>query len=420
VKLTGYRPTVKGNRRQIEAALHLLETAEKPLLYVGGGAIAANAHAQIAEFAERFQLPVTTTLMGIGAFDEHHPLSVGMLGMHGTAYANFAVTGCDLLIAVGARFDDRVTGKLDEFASKAKVIHVDIDPAEVGKNRAPDVPIVGDVRVVLEQILQKAREFDYPTNSDRTQAWLAQIERWRQDYPLQVPRPEGRLSPQEVIVEVGRQAPHAYYTTDVGQHQMWAAQFLKNGPRRWISSAGLGTMGFGLPAAMGVKVAIPDEEVICISGDSSFQMNLQELATLTQFNIHAKTIIINNGWQGMVRQWQEAFYGERYSNSNMEAGMPNVELLAQAYGMKGITIRHRDELAAKIAEMLAHDGPVLVNAIVTKDENCYPMVAPGQSNARMIGLPKIVTGGCEMHNCPSCGAVNSWNNKFCPECGAKL
>jgi len=376
VKLSGYRPTVKGNRRQIEAALHLLETAEKPLLYVGGGAIAANAHAQIAEFAERFQLPVTTTLMGIGAFDEHHPLSVGMLGMHGTAYANFAVTGCDLLIAVGARFDDRVTGKLDEFASKAKVIHVDIDPAEVGKNRAPDVPIVGDVRVVLEQILQKAREFDYPTNSDRTQAWLAQIDRWRQDYPLQVPRPEGRLSPQEVIVEVGRQAPHAYYTTDVGQHQMWAAQFLKNGPRRWISSA--------------------------------------------QFNIHAKTIIINNGWQGMVRQWQEAFYGERYSNSNMEVGMPDVELLAQAYGIKGITIRHREELAAKIAEMLAHDGPVLVNAIVTKDENCYPMVAPGQSNARMIGLPKIVTRSCEMLNCPSCGAVNSVNNKFCPECGAKL
>ncbi|MFM6060209.1 MAG: biosynthetic-type acetolactate synthase large subunit [Microcystis aeruginosa] len=420
VKLTGYRPTVKGNRRQIEAALHLLETAEKPLLYVGGGAIAANAHAQIAEFAERFQLPVTTTLMGIGAFDEHHPLSVGMLGMHGTAYANFAVTECDLLIAVGARFDDRVTGKLDEFASKAKVIHVDIDPAEVGKNRAPDVPIVGDVRVVLEQILQKAREFDYPTNSDRSQAWLAKIERWRQDYPLQVPRPEGRLSPQEVIVEVGRQAPHAYYTTDVGQHQMWAAQFLKNDPRRWISSAGLGTMGFGLPAAMGVKVAIADEEVICISGDSSFQMNLQELATLTQFNIHAKTIIINNGWQGMVRQWQEAFYGERYSNSNMEVGMPDVELLAQAYGIKGITIRHRDELAAKIAEMLAHDGPVLVNAIVARDENCYPMVAPGQSNARMIGLPKIVTKGCEMLDCPSCGAVNCWNNKFCPECGAKL
>ena len=196
VKLSGYRPTVKGNRRQIEAALHLLETAEKPLLYVGGGAIAANAHAQIAEFAERFQLPVTTTLMGIGAFDEHHPLSVGMLGMHGTAYANFAVTGCDLLIAVCARFDDRVTGKLDEFASKAKVIHVDIDPAEVGKNRAPDVPIVGDVRVVLDQILQKAREFYYPTNSDSTQAWLAQIERCRKDYPLQEPLTEGRLSPQ--------------------------------------------------------------------------------------------------------------------------------------------------------------------------------------------------------------------------------
>lgn len=307
VKLSGYRPTVKGNPRQINAALSLISAAEKPLLYVGGGAVASDAHRQIRELAECFQIPVTTTLMGLGAFNEHHPLSVGMLGMHGTAYANFAVSECDLLIAVGARFDDRVTGKLDEFASRAKVIHIDIDPAEVGKNRTPEVPIVGDVRQVLEQMLERVRESNYLSDSERTQPWLQRIANWRRDYPLTAPQPESGISPQEVIVEIGRQAPHAYYTTDVGQHQMWAAQFLKNGPRRWISSAGLGTMGYGLPAAMGAKVALPKEEIICISGDASFQMNLQELATLTQFGIKVKTVIINNGWQGMVRQWQQAF-----------------------------------------------------------------------------------------------------------------
>ncbi len=388
VKLSGYRPTVKGNPRQINAAVELIACAKQPLLYVGGGAILSNAHAQIQELAERFQLPVTTTLMGLGAFDEHNPLSVGMLGMHGTAYANFAVSECDLLIAVGARFDDRVTGKLDEFASFAKVIHVDIDPAEVGKNRRPDVPIVGDVRQVLEQILQRARELDLPTQDTLTQDWLARIYGWKKDYPLEVPHPVDSISPQEVIVEVGNQAPNAYYTTDVGQHQMWAAQFLKTGPHRWISSAGLGTMGFGLPAAMGAKVAVPDEEVICISGDASFQMNLQELATLAQYNIKAKIVIINNGWQGMVRQWQETFYGERYSSSNMETGMPDFALLAKAFGVKGMVVHHRSELSSAIAEMLVHDGPVLLDVHVKKDENCYPMVAPGKSNAQMLGLPK--------------------------------
>ncbi|BAQ62859.1 acetolactate synthase large subunit [Geminocystis sp. NIES-3708] len=387
VKLSGYRPTVKGNPRQINAAVELIACAKKPLLYVGGGAILSNAHAQIKELAERFQLPVTTTLMGLGAFDEHNPLSVGMLGMHGTAYANFAVSECDLLIAVGARFDDRVTGKLDEFASGAKVIHVDIDPAEVGKNRRPDVPIVGDVRQVLEQILQRARELDLPVKDTLTDDWLAKIDTWKQNYPLEIPHPEDSLSPQEVIVEVGRQAPNAYYTTDVGQHQMWAAQFLKTGPNRWISSAGLGTMGFGLPAAMGAKVAVPDEEVICISGDASFQMNLQELATLAQYNIKAKIVIINNRWQGMVRQWQETFYGERYSSSNMEIGMPDFALLAKAFGVKGMDVTQRSELSGAITEMLAHDGPVLLNVQVKRDQNCYPMVAPGKSNAEMLGLP---------------------------------
>jgi acetolactate synthase I/II/III large subunit len=421
VRLTGYKPTVKGNPRQINAALDLIEKAQKPLLYVGGGAIASNAHQEIRAFAEKFQIPVTTTLMGLGAFDEHHALSVSMLGMHGTAYANFAVSECDLLIAVGARFDDRVTGKLDEFAARAKVIHLDIDPAEVGKNRPPEVPIVGDVKQVLIRLLARAEELCLPINVAKTQPWLQKINSWKADYPLVVPHPENKLSPQEVIVEVGSQAPHAYYTTDVGQHQMWAAQFLKNGPRRWISSAGLGTMGFGLPAAMGAKVALPDEEVICISGDASFQMNLQELATLAQHRINVKTIIVNNGWQGMVRQWQQSFYGERYSSSNMEIGMPNFELLAQAYGIKGIVIRDRSELQTKIAEMLSHQGPVLVDAHVSRDENCYPMVAPGKSNAQMIGIPQKESSPLQQAlDCSNCGTESPASNNFCPECGTKF
>nr|WP_290227714.1 biosynthetic-type acetolactate synthase large subunit [Trichocoleus desertorum] len=422
IKLAGYRPTVRGNPRQVVQALKLIREARQPLLYIGGGAIAAGAHVEVRELAERFQIPVTTTLMGKGSFEESHPLALGMLGMHGTAYANFSVTECDLLIAVGARFDDRVTGKLDEFASRAKVIHIDIDPAEVGKNRAPQVPIVGDVRQVLVDLLQRSNEDGDARYSTQTQAWLERINRWREDYPLVVPQYPDSLAPQEVIVELSRQAPSAYYTTDVGQHQMWAAQFLKNGPRRWISSAGLGTMGFGLPAAMGAKVALPDEQVICISGDASFQMNLQELATLAQYGINVKTIILNNGWQGMVRQWQEAFYGERYSSSNMEVGMPDFVKLADAFGVKGMLIHSREELQGAIAEMLAHNGPVLVDARVKRDENCYPMVVPGKSNAQMIGLPERdkLEKAAELVYCNSCGAKNISSNNFCPECGTKL
>lgn len=421
VRLRGYRPTVKGNPRQIAQALKLIQQAKQPLLYVGGGAITSNAHREVQELAELFQVPVTTTLMGKGAFDETHSLAVGMLGMHGTAYANFAVSECDLLIAVGARFDDRVTGKLDEFASRAKVIHVDIDPAEVGKNRAPEVPIVGNVPHVLAELLRLAKR-GAPANANQTQEWLERINRWRHDYPLVVPQPENSLSPQEVIVELSRQAPDAYYTTDVGQHQMWSAQFLKNGPRRWVSSAGLGTMGYGMPAAMGVKVALPDQDVICISGDASFQMNMQELGTLAQYGINVKTVIINNFWQGMVRQWQQAFYSERYSHSNMEAGVPDFVQLAKAFGIKGMVIQDRAELKAAITEMLAHNGPVLVDAQVTKDENCYPMVAPGKSNAQMIGLPEIkkLEKAVELIYCSSCGAKNVAANNFCPECGTKI
>ncbi len=421
VKLPGYRPTVKGNPRQINAAIQLICDSRRPLLYVGGGAIASGAYEEVKELAELFNIPVTTTLMGIGVFDEHHPLALGMLGMHGTAYANFAVTDCDLLICVGARFDDRVTGKLDEFASRAKVIHIDIDPAEVGKNRVPEVPIVGDVRKVLVDLLRRCKQTGTKATPNQNQEWLNLINRWREEYPLEVPHHADSISPQEVIVEIGSQAPHAFYTTDVGQHQMWAAQFLKNGPRRWISSAGLGTMGFGVPAAMGAKVAFPDEQVICISGDASFQMCLQELGTLAQYGINVKTVIINNGWQGMVRQWQQAFYGERYSCSNMEVGMPDVELLAQAYGIRGMVISKREELKDAIAQMLAHDGPVVVDVRVTRDENCYPMVAPGKSNAQMIGLPKQPPkASIEPVYCGHCHAKNLHTHHFCSECGTKL
>lgn len=422
VHLPGFKPTVKGNPRQIDHAIRLLRRAKQPLLYVGGGAITAGAHAEIKSLAEYFDIPVTTTLMGKGAFDEHHPLAVGMLGMHGTAYANFAVSECDLLIAVGARFDDRVTGKLDEFAARAKVIHIDIDPAEVGKNRIPNVPIVGDVRRVLQNLLHRLYDANKPTNSEQTRAWRDRIQRWREDYPLVVPTYDDMISPQEVVVELCRQAPQAYYTTDVGQHQMWAAQFLKNGPRRWISSAGLGTMGFGLPAAMGVQVAHPDEVTICISGDASFQMNPQELGTLAQYGINVKTVIINNGWQGMVRQWQQAFFGERYSSSNMQSGMPDFEILAQAYGVKGMVVQDKADLQTAIADMIAHDGPVLMDVHVRKDENCYPMVAPGKSNAHMLGLPQkspdVQT--IELMYCSNCGAKNPSSHTFCPECGTKL
>ncbi|QKQ75390.1 biosynthetic-type acetolactate synthase large subunit [Nostoc sp. TCL240-02] len=421
VKLRGYRPTVKGNPRQINAAIQLITESRRPLLYIGGGAIAAGAHEEIKELAELFNIPVTTTLMGIGAFDEHHPLALGMLGMHGTAYANFAVSDCDLLICIGARFDDRVTGKLDEFASRAKVIHIDIDPAEVGKNRIPEVPIVGDVRNVLVDLLRRCKETGVKATPNQNQEWLNLVNRWREEYPLIVPHHADSISPQEVIVEVNSQAPNAFYTTDVGQHQMWSAQFLKNGPRRWISSAGLGTMGFGLPAAMGAKVAFPDEEVICISGDASFQMCLQELGTLAQYGINVKTIIINNGWQGMVRQWQQAFYGERYSCSNMEVGMPDVELLAKAYGIKGMVISDRSQLKDAIAEMLAHKGPVILNVHVTRDENCYPMVVPGKSNAQMVGLQKLSPkAAAEPVYCSNCNAKNAPNHNFCAECGTKL
>lgn len=427
VKLIGYRPTIKGNPRQIHQAFKLIQEAEKPLLYVGGGAITSSSHSEIHELAERFQIPVTTTLMGKGAFDENHPLSLGMLGMHGTAYANFAVTECDLLIALGVRFDDRVASQGNGFAKNAKVIHIDIDPAEVGKTRIPDVPIVGDVRQVLIDLLRHVHELGDSINPEKTQSWRQHLTQLRLEYPLEIPHPESGISPQEVIVEVSRQAPHAFYTTDVGQHQMWSAQFLKTGPRRWISSGGLGTMGYGMPAAVGAKMALPHEQVICISGDGSFQMNMQELGTISQYNIGVKAIILNNGWLGMVRQWQHLFYDDRYEATNLEKGSPNFAKLADVYHIRSLNISRREELKDAITELLAHNGPMLLDVRVTRNEDCFPMVAPGHSNDDMMGLkPAIIetetngNGNGQVLGCPSCGSLNPVNHKCCSECGAKL
>ena len=402
----------------IHAALGLIRDAQRPLLYVGGGAISAAAHDSLKVLADRFQLPVTTTLMGKGAFDENDPLSVGMLGMHGTAYANFAVTECDLLIAVGARFDDRVTGKLDTFAPRARVVHFEIDPAEVGKNRQAEVAVLGDLGLSLARLVELSLQ--HPAEP-RTTAWLARIASWKERYPLTIPPAEGEIYPQEVLLKVRDLAPQAIVTTDVGQHQMWAAQYLRNGPRGWISSAGLGTMGFGMPAAMGAQVACPDQQVICIAGDASILMNIQELGTLAAYGLPVKVVIVNNHWQGMVRQWQESFYGERYSASDMLNGMPDFIALARSFGVDGVKITSRDQLHGELQQALNTPAPMLIDVHVRRGENCYPMVPPGKSNAQMVGLPAHPELAMDTtRNCPACGATTAHEHLFCPQCGASL
>ena len=378
----GFKRNGDIDEKNIELAIELIKSSQKPLLYVGGGAIASGAHTELQTLARNYQIPVTTTLMGKGIFDERDSLSVGMLGMHGTAYANFAVTECDLLIAVGARFDDRVTGKLDTFAPNAKVIHIDIDPAEVNKNRQVEIAIVSDVKSALARINYC---FDESQKNDEKNNWIKKIEYWKNKHPLFIPPKDGEIYPQEVLIKVREHSPDAFITTDVGQHQMWAAQYLRNGPRKWISSAGLGTMGFGLPAAMGVKSAFPNSEVICIAGDASILMNIQELGTLSQYGLDVKIVIVNNRWQGMVRQWQESFYEERYSASDMSNGEPDFIKLAEAFGVKGFLIKGRDELENSFKKALKFEGPVLINVRVKRGENCYPMVPPGKSNSQMIG-----------------------------------
>ena len=378
----GFKRNGEINDCDINKTIELIEESERPLLYVGGGAISSGAHDEIAILAKNYQIPVTTTLMGKGAFDEKDNLSVGMLGMHGTAYANFAVTECDLLIAIGSRFDDRVTGKLDTFAPKAKVIHIDIDPAEVNKNRRVNVAIISDVKKAVSKINEK-----FPNNktSLKSKNWIEKIDNWKNKHPLFIPQEEGEIYPQEVLLKLREYSSEAYITTDVGQHQMWAAQYLRNSPRKWISSAGLGTMGFGLPAAIGVKAALPHSDVICIAGDASVLMNIQELGTLSQYGLNIKIVIINNRWQGMVRQWQESFYNERYSSSDMSCGEPDFVKLAESFDLKGYLISDRKQLLNEFKQALDFDGPALINILVRRSENCYPMVPPGKSNAQMVG-----------------------------------
>lgn len=388
IQVKGFRFSYRTTKTRLKQAIELIKQSSQPLLYVGGGVVTANANKELYQLATYFKIPVTTTLMGKGGFNEKNELALGMLGMHGTAYANFSVSECDLLIAVGARFDDRVTGKLEEFAVNAQVIHIDIDPAEVGKNRLPNLSLVGDVKKILSEILKLSRVLSLYTINDQTLTWRQRIKKWQKTYPLAIPHENNTLSPQRILSTITEINPNAFFTTDVGQHQMWAAQFLKCQNRKWASSAGLGTMGYGIPAAIGNQVAFPNETVICITGDASIQMNIQELGTIAQYQLPIKIILLNNKWQGMVRQWQQSFYGERYSHSNMSEGMPNFVQLANAYGIQGKIITPEDNLEQILEEAIYAPGPYLIDCQITKAENCYPMVAPGKSNAQMIGISK--------------------------------
>ncbi len=378
IDLPGYKPNYVGNARQVKEALDAIQAAERPLLYIGGGVVVSGAHAELIKLAEALGAPITPTLMGISAIPGDHPLNLGMLGMHGTAAANFAVCECDLLIAIGARFDDRVTGKIDAFAPKAKVIHIDIDPAEIGKNVRVDIPIVGDVRMVLENILEKLEPQKHPE-------WLKQIAAWQKEYPLTYD--QDKLNPQRVIQEISAITKgEAIICTEVGQHQMWTAQFYKfTQPRSLITSGGLGTMGFGFPAAIGAQVGNPDRLVIDIAGDGSFQMNIQELGTAVANQIPVKVVIINNFYLGMVRQWQEFFFKKRYSGTVLDQN-PDFVKIAEAYGAKGFRITEISQLRNTLEKALATPGPVVVDCQVEREENVLPMVPAGGAIHQMIGV----------------------------------
>ncbi|MCE5203306.1 MAG: biosynthetic-type acetolactate synthase large subunit [Actinomycetia bacterium] len=385
VNLPGYKPTYRGHARQIKNAATLIAKARKPLLYAGGGVLSSGAWKELKELAELMQLPVVTTLMGKGAFPEDHHLFVGMPGMHGGRFTNYAITETDLLIAVGVRFDDRVTGKLAAFATKAKVIHVDIDPAEIGKNRPADVPIVGDAKSVLSAIVAELRKMGAEPKTD---AWMRVIDDWRTRMPFHYHPRETGVMPElvvERIRELTKDTP-TVYCTEVGQNQMWACQYLKiKEPRTWVSSGGLGTMGFGLPAAMGAQVGRPEYLVVDIAGDGSIQMNSQELATISTNKLPVKVVILNNGYLGMVRQWQELFYNHRYASSELPQDCPDFVKLAEAYGILGLRVTTPDELDAALARAFDHDGPAVVDVRVVREENVFPMVAPGGSIDEMLG-----------------------------------
>jgi acetolactate synthase-1/2/3 large subunit len=385
VSLPGYKPTVKGHAKQIKEAATLISRARKPLLYVGGGVLASNAARELKELAELMQLPVVTTLMGKGAFPEDHHLFVGMPGMHGGKFTNYAITETDLLFGIGVRFDDRVTGKLATFATKAKVLHADIDPAEIGKNRHVDLPIVGDAKAVLVGVIEELRKMNA---QPRTDAWMRVIDDWRTRYPFHYHTHEDTIMPQQVVERVRELTKDrkTIYCTEVGQNQMWACQYLKiREPRTWASSGGLGTMGFGLPAAIGAQLGRPDHLVIDIAGDGSIQMNSQELATASINKLPVKVVILNNGYLGMVRQWQELFYEHRYSSSTLPQDCPDFVKLAEAYGAFGVRVTEPSELDTALTAAFDFAGPAIVDVRVEREENVFPMVAPGGSIDEMLG-----------------------------------
>jgi acetolactate synthase-1/2/3 large subunit len=380
VAIRGYNPTYEGHTQQIEKAARLIMQSERPLLYVGGGVISADASEDLRELALKGNIPVTTTLLGLGAFPEDHPLSLGMLGMHGTWYANTAISECDLLIAIGARFDDRITGRLDTFSTRSKKIQIDIDPACISKNVAVDVPIVGHIKNILPKLVPMVKRTD-------TKSWLDRIGTWKQEHPLKYPMKPGLIPPQFVIEKIAEATDHsAVVATDVGQNQMWTAQFYKfRNPRTFLSSGGLGTMGYGLPAAIGAAFGRPDVTVFCISGDGGIQMNIQELATAVKNRLPIKIAILNNGYLGMVRQWQELFYGKRYSQTYIREGNPDFVRVAEAYGAKGMRIAKPEEVVPGILEALkVMDGPVVMDFIVDPEEKVLPMVPAGASLMEML------------------------------------
>ncbi len=381
VNIPSYRPAGPSGRvpdLQMKKAVQLIAEAERPVLYVGGGAIASGAQAEVTALAERTNILVTTTLLGKGAIDETHPLAIGMLGMHGNAYANHAVNNADLLIAVGARFDDRVTGNVEKFAVGARIIHIDIDPAEIGKVIQPDVPIVGDVKNILTELIKQVQPRE-------ATAWNDQIMEWKEAFPLVYPN-DGNLYAEYAIEQVNEIFDHdAIMATDVGQHQMWAAQYFKcNRPRQWITSGGLGTMGFGLPAAIGAQFANPEKRVICLSGDGSIQMCIQELMTATVYGVPVITVIVNNRSLGMVRQWQEMFYEERYSAVDLQAS-PDFVKLVEAYGGVGMRATTREQLRdALVKAKDVTDRPVVIDCVIPTMEKVYPMIPSGQSVKEMM------------------------------------
>ena len=381
VDLPSYKPTLKGHPAQIKKAAKLINEARQPTIIAGRGVIISGAYAELKQLAETAQIPVITTLLGIGCFPESHILSFGMLGMHGMAYANMAVTAADVIIAIGMRFDDRATAKVSGFAPNAHIIHIDIDPAEIGKNVRVDVPIVGDVKIVLEELNKVITPVEHID-------WIGQLDDWRKEHPSTAIRDSEGLLPQFVIRKIYEVTKgEATIVTGVGQNQMWAAQhYWYDKPNSLISSGGLGTMGFGLPAAMGVKVGCPDSTVWLIDGDGSFQMTIQELATIVQDNIAVKIAIIHNSYLGMVRQWQELFYGKRYVATPLSG--PDYVKIAEAYGIPGLRVKHKEEVVPAIEQAMAEQGPFLIDFVVEPEENIYPMVPPGAALSEVIEEPE--------------------------------